>query len=58
MEKENEDDNTKNQCRMHASDIHGDPNLCCCYYIDAEGNLGDPCHYPVNDCCRDPASSV
>lgn len=39
------------ECMVPEEDPAGDPNLCCCYAIDEQGGLEDPCTHPVEDCC-------
>jgi hypothetical protein len=36
---------------MPETDDDGHPNLCCCYIMDADGGLHDPCYHPADDCC-------
>jgi hypothetical protein len=38
-------------CAMHPRDQQGHANLCCCYIMDADGSLHDPCYQPVDACC-------
>jgi hypothetical protein len=47
-------DDTKDEqasCLMHENDEAGNPNLCCCYLIDEDGNIDDPCFHPAEACC-------
>ncbi len=46
-----EDKNNENECFMDTTDSQGNPNLCCCYAIDEDGNYTDPCYIPVDECC-------
>lgn len=48
MDETNESQST---CRMRETDDEGHPNLCCCYIMDDEGNIHDPCYYPADQCC-------
>jgi hypothetical protein len=41
----------KDECTVPATDFKGDPNLCCCYIVGADGKYVDPCYRPVADCC-------
>jgi len=36
---------------MRESDRHGQVNLCCCYIMDADGKVQDPCYHPADKCC-------
>jgi len=47
----NEEKEAINECIMHETYLSGDPNLCCCYIVDPEGRVVDPCYRPVSDCC-------
>jgi hypothetical protein len=38
-------------CRLKETDQEGHPNLCCCYFMDEDGNIQDPCPLPVEQCC-------
>jgi exoribonuclease II len=38
-------------CSLRETDEEGHPNLCCCYIIDEDGNIDDPCYHPVEACC-------
>lgn len=41
------------ECKMTQTDSEGNTDLCCCYILDEDGRLQDPCHLPVDDyCCR------
>ena len=44
--------NPKETCTMHALDREGHVNLCCCYIMDEDGRVHDPCYHPVNECCQ------
>ena len=46
-EKEREHDT----CMIPAADEQGNPNLCCCYIVNPDGNREDPCYRPVDGCC-------
>lgn len=46
-----EDNETQNACSVDITDAQGHTNLCCCYTMDEEGNLDDPCYRPVEYCC-------
>ncbi len=45
------DNELKHACSMKNTDTQGRINLCCCYILDEEGKLEDPCYSPVEDCC-------
>lgn len=47
------DDKTTAQktCLMGDKDDQGRANLCCCYIMDADGTLQDPCYHPMDSCC-------
>ncbi len=47
----NEEQEAENDCQIEATDVKGDPNLCCCYVLDEEGHYLDPCYRPVDTCC-------
>jgi hypothetical protein len=36
---------------MRNTDGRGHANLCCCYIMDADGKLHDPCYHPADECC-------
>jgi hypothetical protein len=38
-------------CMMRETDEAGNPSLCCCYIIDEDGNIDDPCYHPAEACC-------
>jgi hypothetical protein len=38
-------------CAMPETDRRGHVNLCCCYIMEADGSLRDPCYHPVELCC-------
>ena len=38
-------------CRMLETDDEGQVNLCCCYIMDADGNIESACLHPVECCC-------
>lgn len=38
-------------CGEMETDPEGQTNLCCCYFINDNGELDDPCFRPVNECC-------
>lgn len=48
MEGTKDDEHT---CSMPETDDAGHPNLCCCYFMDAEGALQDACYHPPDECC-------
>lgn len=48
MDESNDDERS---CSMCESDDEGHPNLCCCYIIDADDNIDDPCFHPAQECC-------
>ena len=56
MKKNKEDSRAEKGCILE-SDIHGNPNLCCCYIMGVDGKLEDPCYYPANQCCRETVKS-
>jgi hypothetical protein len=41
----------KPRCELKETDGEGHPNLCCCYIMDGEGKVKDPCPLPVTQCC-------
>jgi hypothetical protein len=51
MSDEKEEKEQKDACMMHHTDLEGDPNLCCCYIVDADGTYVDPCYAPTSGCC-------
>ena len=47
-------DETKEEqqsCMMRETDEAGSRNLCCCYILDEDGKIDDPCYHPVEACC-------
>jgi hypothetical protein len=46
----NDENESKDSCSIHPEDEEGNANLCCCYALDQDGNLIDPCYKPVEDC--------
>jgi hypothetical protein len=38
-------------CELKEIDEEGRPNLCCCYFMDEDGQIQDPCPLPVQYCC-------
>lgn len=48
MEGTKDDEHT---CSIPETDDAGHPNLCCCYFMDAEGGLQDACYHPPDECC-------
>ena len=38
-------------CTMRDTVSQGHANLCCCYIMDADGKLHDPCFNPADECC-------
>ncbi|WP_373501791.1 hypothetical protein [Desulfococcus sp.] len=46
-----EEENTS-ICPLVGEDARENPDLCCCYVIDAGGAYANPCHAPFeNRCC-------
>lgn len=44
-------DNREPTCSMDTTDEQGRSNLCCCYIMDPDGTIHDPCYYPADECC-------
>ncbi|HSO20049.1 MAG TPA: hypothetical protein VLT88_11345 [Desulfosarcina sp.] len=47
----NDGPDSPKRCAVQETDRLGHANLCCCYIMDAEGELHDPCYQPVDACC-------
>ena len=47
----NDKNESRESCSIQPADEEGNPNLCCCYAVDQDGNYIDPCYSPVEDCC-------
>jgi len=43
------------ECRLSQTDSGGNPNLCCCYILEDDGRIQDPCYLPVDECCSEQA---
>jgi len=51
-EKENRDyDDCQDDCQLEFTDAEGNTNLCCCYAVDEQGDIIDPCDIPADECC-------
>ena len=46
------DNNDKHEeCELTLTDSEGNTNLCCCYIMDEDGRIEDPCYLPAEKCC-------
>jgi hypothetical protein len=45
----------QDECKLSQTDSEGNANLCCCYILEDDGRIQDPCYLPVDECCSEQA---
>lgn len=45
------DNEEHGECKMTQTDPEGNTNLCCCYILNDDDRVEEPCYLPVEDCC-------
>ena len=46
-----EEQNQERECSIDEADSQGRVDLCCCYAVDSNDQIVDPCWQPVDECC-------